>query len=146
MNSWAEFSWISKDGVLVNIPVGPSIWTLMSAPRRQDWSPTFIRQTHISPPPVASVALRLVTLVSGWHLASSRLWFVWHFELGLSRILFWYFSSPPGHRWSDCLAGIWCGQRSWYLTFLPTGSLPAFSGCPRITPLNLPLAGVLLDV
>lgn len=30
------------------------------------------------------------------------------------------FSSPQGHKLSDCLAGICRGQSSWYLTFLPT--------------------------
>lgn len=73
--------------------------------------------------------------------ASCSLQYVWHWSLAdislhpglylsdiLNRVFYrscvkpvLIFSSPRGHKWSDCLAGIWRGQSSWYLTFLPTG-------------------------
>lgn len=67
---------------------------------------------------VWSAARRTVPLISGLYLSDI-----------LNRV-FYRSCAPPvliflltsgGHKWSDCLVGIWRGRSSWFLTFLPPG-------------------------
>lgn len=73
---------------------------------------------------IAVSSLRALDTDTDWHLTASWHIFVWH----LHWVFYWssiytllIFSPPRGHKLSDCLADIWRGLSSWYLTFLPTG-------------------------